>query len=267
MSTAELNAGTPDLAEPPPAGPALGGRRPRRVALVLLACLILAGSGALRLVQARRVERAMDSGKVAPFPLKTLPTRFGPWVELADAPRMDPEVTKATGCTDSVFRTYENRQTGTRLVVIVLYGPAASVRIHAPELCYPVSGYTQVGPTRSRAFDIVRPGGGEVPARFSSLHYVKGQGGTAARHQVYYAWRYNDRWTPEALNPKAFQRIPGMYKVHIDRVTAENELIGEGDPCESFLRELVPELERRMADAARARSGAGAGAGPSGSPG
>ena len=37
-----------------------------------------------------------------------------------------------------------------------------------------------------------------------------------------------------------------MYKVHVARHVSERERRDVGNPCEAFLRELLPEIERRI---------------------
>jgi hypothetical protein len=66
---------------------------------------------------------------------------------------------------------------------------------------------------------------------------------------VYYTWHYG-RWTPQRAITKQIDRIPGMYKVHLDRAVGERESLDqESNPCESLLALLIPEMDRRMAAA------------------
>ena len=44
---------------------------------------------------------------------------------------------------------------------------------------------------------------------------------------------------------KQFERVPGMYKVQLARRLTEQERRDVGNPCESLLEVLVPEIERR----------------------
>jgi hypothetical protein len=252
MSTTDLT--TPPVAAGPvaAAGPGRGVPWGR----VALACALLLGSAAVRLWQARRVGAEIVAGRMPPFPLKELPLELGPW-KGSDG-ELNPEIASAAGCTGNIARVYEDERTGLKLSVIVLYGPAASIYIHAPELCYPKAGFGQeMGPI-GRAIEVPTPAGAAGRAQFASLLFTKGEGGLAEREMVYYAWWYKGIWSPGQLNQKLYERIPGMFKVHIQRragpyerlrlEAADRPGLGE-EPCESFLKVLLPEIERRIAAA------------------
>jgi hypothetical protein len=128
--------------------------------------------------------------------------------------------------------------------MIVLFGPATEVFVHIPEVCYTGAGHMQSAGADKR---IVRSGGVEPP--FGSLVFVKGQGAAADIEEVYYSWRYPGHWTPELVTMKQFERIPGMYKVHLARRLTEHERRDVGNPCEWLLEILVPQIERRLTPA------------------
>ena len=181
----------PRIAEPeaPPAAATASDGPPRgRAAAVwprlALACALLGAAGGLRAWQERRVDARLASGLEAPFPLAELPLEVGDW--RGAAAELDPRIAQNAGSIDSTLRSYVNRRTGVRLEVIALYGPAAGLRIHAPERCYPQAGYEPVGDVLHHEVDA---GPGRPAAQFRSLVYAKGEGGRAERQEVYYAWR------------------------------------------------------------------------------
>jgi EpsI family protein len=211
-----------------------------RVGLVVA---LLAASAAARQWQAHRVDQAIRDGRVAPFPLKDIPETLGDWEGVTS--KIDPHIARATGSTDSVFRTYQHRRTGQRIDLILLFGPSTEMYIHTPENCYPASGFTQVAGPNLHNLPV---GKAQIP--FHSLIYAKGEGSTVEREEVYYTWHYSGRWTPDLVTAKGFERIPGMFKVHIQRrvmKAAELELLDVGNPSEAFLAALMPEIQSRMA--------------------
>jgi hypothetical protein len=209
-----------------------------------LACLLLAASGGIRWWQARRVEAVLAGGRNAPFPLDELPMALGDW--RGEATELDPKIARRTGATDLVTRRYVDRRTGAIVEAIVLYGPSTEVYGHIPEVCYLAGGYEKVAGPDTRT---VRVGGDAVP--FRALLYSKGEGGQADLHEVYYSWRYRTHWSPDVVNLyKRLERVPGMLKVHLARRVTEHERRDIGNPCESLLESLLPELERRLAAAA-----------------
>jgi hypothetical protein len=224
-----------------------------RWARVVLACLVLAASGGVRWWQARQVNAVLEEGRTAPFPLAELPMELGDWK--GEPTDLDPKIARRTGATDLITRRYVDQRTGATVEVIVLYGPSTEVYGHVPEVCYQAAGYEKVAGPESRP---IRAGEGEAP--FRTLVYSKGEGGQADLHEVYYSWRYPSHWSPEVVGVyKRFERIPGMLKVHLARRVTEHERRDIGNPCESLLHVLLPEIERRLPpSAAPARPSGGA---------
>jgi EpsI family protein len=207
---------------------------------VAIACGILLASGFIRSQQAVRIQSAIAAGLNDSFPLEELPMTLGPWQ--GEPTQIDEKIARGTGATQVVTRRYINQDTGVPVDVILLFGQAVGMYIHTPELCYPSAGFTLAGGPDART--IPTPSGA---APFRALVYSKGEGTAAQLQEVYYAWRYNGRWSPEVGKQKHFERISGMYKVHVARHVTENERRDVGNPCEAFLRVLLPEMERRMA--------------------
>jgi hypothetical protein len=123
--------------------------------------------------------------------------------------------------------------------------------IHAPDVCYPTQGYEHVsGPL---VHNIKGESEGEGPWQFFEVIYRKGEGGTADQQEVYYSWRYSGVWNPGMITQKGAERIPGMFKVQVARQVRDREINvrNVGNPCEAFLAQLMPEIERRIAQSQR----------------
>lgn len=244
MSAADLTTPTPSPSAPPPPRRSATGSRLSAVLTwfrVALVCSILLGSAAVRVWQAQRIDKELERGRVGPkIKLADLPYNFGPWK--GTSTEIDPLIARATGADEIITRHYVNQDTGATLDAILLYGRAADMYTHQPEICYPAAGYSQV----SRP-ELVKVNTGGTEVDFRSLVYGKGEGGTGELQEVYYTWRYNGRWTPQVGNQKQVERIPSIYKIHLARRITPGEKRNVGNPCESFLKELMPELERRLA--------------------
>ncbi len=207
---------------------------------VIVVAVLLLGSAAARALQTDRIENKIQTIRKRPkVDLASLPMDMGPWK--GSATDLDPVIARATGADQIVTRRFINQETGVTLEVILLYGPAVEMYIHAPELCYPQAGFALVDGPDPRT---IKTNTSEIP--FRSLVYAKGEGSQTDLQEVYYTWWYNGRWTPDVGLRKQFERIPGMYKVHLSRRVIPNEDRRIGNPCESFLQELLPEIERRM---------------------
>ena len=230
------------LEDTPPA--ALPGRGVRRWLAPVAAVAVLAVAGGIRFWQQGQLSGFMASGQVSPFPLKDLPKTIGHWRQISDT-GLDPAIARGAGSTDAVNRTYIDDQTGVRLSVLVLYGRAMHMQFHKPEACYPASGYTLASPPSQHPVEYQSHDGQPRHAEVRTLVFAKGEGPAAVRSQVTYAWGRQGHWSTELPNVKAFHRIPGMFKVHIDRMSFPGES-GEIDtPAEQFLKDLLPEIDAR----------------------
>ncbi len=210
-----------------------------------LVVALLAASAGARAWQSRRVDQILRDGRVSPFTLIDLPMKLGAWVG-EDIP-MDPIIARATGSVEHVQRKYQNTLTGQKVELIFLFGPSSEMFVHAPDVCYPANGYDSVTGAVSRVISVENSGNWP----FFEVIYHKGEGNTADQQQVYHSWRHSNtgEWSPSMITQKGSERIPGLFKVQIARAVKDREInVREiGNPCEAFLRELMPEIERRIA--------------------
>lgn len=239
-----------DLSTPPPS-PTAPARPPRAAhgsaagvawvwVRVALACALLLGSAAARRGQSERISKWMKEERRGPaIRLAEIPKDLGPWQGKDTA--LDPLIARATGADQIVTRRYVNQDTGATIDLIMEYGPAVEMYVHAPEVCYPAAGYAQVSGPDTRPIQV-----GKTSAPFRSLVYSKGEGAPGELQEVYYSWWYRGRWNPSVGVQKYFERIPSMYKIHLARHVTPNEKRDVGNPCESLLHELLPEIDRRM---------------------
>ena len=211
---------------------------------MLCACLILGASGGVRAWQDHRFATGLNQVQAAPFRLKELPQVLGDWRMVEGGEKnLDPEVARVAGCSDSLVRSYKEMTTGLGLTVLILFGPAQMVASHTPDVCYPSAGYQMVDQPSLREV----PYGAGSPAQFRSEIFVRQRDQRRWREEVYYSFRFGDRWLPDAKQFwKEFRHHPSMFKVQIQRPVLESESSGRSEPTEEFLALLLPEIERRL---------------------
>lgn len=251
MTTSLAERPLPTTAPPRPRGGKIWAR-------VALACALLAAAGGARAWQGRRIKAWMDQGASASFPLSEISKELGPWRAIAEA-SLPPEISRGIGSADSISRKYADERTGLPIDLMVLYGRAMTMHFHSPQICYPSNGHVAGTEPIRRTISYLKPDGTPAKADFLAQVFVKGDGPAAERHIVYHTWYYNNRWLPDEANPKQFQRTPGIYKVHVDRIAVPGESPESDDPkdpCESLLAETLTEMERRMAEPQPAAPGA-----------
>jgi hypothetical protein len=215
-----------------------------------LVCAVLLSSGAVRFWEDRRF-RSLQVQTVNPlFPLKSFDETVGRWQTRESAESaLDPQIARIAGSSDSLIRTYVDKQTGVSVVVLVLYGRAGSVTAHTPEVCYSSQGYEQL-----EVFDFDLPGLNQSTTRLRSLLFTKKGGREGAKQEVFYAFRNEGQWSPVVEGRwKALEASPPVFKIMVQRRLAERERRNVHNPCVLFLNEFLPVLERRIRDAEQAR--------------
>ena len=255
VSTNDPQATPPPPVENPPASRAQGGPLSSLWVWMMLACMLLGASGGVRAWQDHRFATVQNDVVVSPFALKDLPQTLGDWrAEVGSDASLDPEIARIAGSSDSVMRTYTNTATGQSLTVLVLFGPAHIVYAHQPAVCYPAVGYRPIAETLTRS---VANGSGP-PAQFSSQVYARPKDLQQGRQEVFFSFRHGNRWSPDPVW-KDFRHHPAMYKVQTQRLVTESESSTgrreQDNPTEQFLALLLPEIERRAAQAPRNSEG------------
>lgn len=179
-----------------------------------------------------------------PFPLETIPRTLDTW-KATDETQLDSLTARISGSTEHVIRSYSDELTGTNVSVLILYGPAEPVLPHSPQVCYPASGYRVLGNVADRAIEVA----GQRPATFRSALFGKSGGRTVIRHSVYHSYRLDGVWAPDVADRSLPRRWAGLFKVQAWRRVHDGERTGSDEPIESFLRQLLPTLERMIAAA------------------
>lgn len=246
MSSTLTNHPTPPKTpEPSPSAPAkAAGPTGRSWRLVVVVCLLLGISGAVRYWREFQFLQIKTQSETAPFPLKELPMILGSWRALEGVETtLDPEIARVAGSSDHVLRTYVNDETGERVTVLVLYGLASLVWGHTPEVCYPSVGFHPL--VAPRDAPVALEDGKMVP--FREALYGKSRAGSSSYHEVYYSFRNAGEWRTEMASQwKRFRTNPGMFKIQIERRVKRPELGDEA--CHDLLAGLVEAIEQRTSD-------------------
>lgn len=216
-------------------------------ALTIATCLLLATSGGIRFWRDHQFRVIARENENCPFAMDKFPKVLGTWYmdETAEARKLDPEIARIAGANSYFIRTYIDKKTHEKVLVLLLYGSAESVFGHNPEICYPASGYKPIGPpAQDHEFrdDSVSP----LPIRFRSAFFTKTVGAITRYEEVYYTFYHNHEWLTElASRWKSFRYHPGMLKLLLQRETTS--LSTENSPTEALLKEIVREVGLRSA--------------------
>ena len=212
---------------------------------MILACAIIAISGAIRVNQESQFADAAHAAETSPFPIRDLPRDLGDhWKMYGDEQYLEEETLQIAGCSDYLFRTYVDNRTGVTLTVLVAFGPAERIFPHSPIVCFPANGYQRRGGPWRR---IIRSDDTE-PAGFNALVYGKSGGGVDELREVYYSFRHDGQWSPDAEQTRQqFRHRPAMFKIQVERPIVPGEAGSKNSPIEDFIAALLPEIEQRLA--------------------
>jgi hypothetical protein len=216
-------------------------------ALMIATCLLLATSGGVRFWRDGQFETIARENEKCPFALNDeFPKILGTWhMDEGANPELNADIARIAGANAYLLKNYIDQKSGAVVLVLILYGKANSVFAHSPEVCYPANGYKLVippGVAEHHSSDSTSP----FPVRFRSAFFSKNVGATNRYEEVYYTFRHNEQWLPEVANQwKLFRYHPGMFKILLQRPTTD--LSTENSPTESLLREIVREVNVRIA--------------------
>jgi hypothetical protein len=76
---------------------------------------------------------------------------------------------------------------------------------------------------------------------------------TPARLRIYWAWKAGRGWQAPANPRLTFGAAPALYKLYLVYHAAPGIALPEHDPCEDFLHDLLPELEKALSPASEPR--------------
>jgi hypothetical protein len=202
----------------------------------LVAAFVLIVTGLLHGYWTDRWGSQTDTQEAADL-LKQVPLDLGDWQGKEIEVKPGQGVPGVTGC---VQRRYTHRHRGVTVVLALVNGRPGPVATHTPEVCYGASGYV-VGDRRPVRLDI--PG---KPAQFWTSDAIRTKVTEEERIRLYWAWNGGDGWVASRDARQEFprHRHPILHKLYVLRDLADGPADSRDEPCEAFLRVLLPELER-----------------------
>ncbi len=170
--------------------------------------------------------------------MEALPLEIGDW----SGSVLEVKQPQAGDVAGTIERRYQNLRTREEVSVYMVCGRPGPVSIHTPEVCYAASGFV-VG-TKSRA--AIREHGGD----FWSADAVKSKAGQETRLRIFWGWNAGKGWTAPDGDPRwtftTGRHAPVLYKLYVLRDLSASAQSGKEDPCQSFLRALLPEMDRNL---------------------
>jgi hypothetical protein len=176
--------------------------------------------------------------------LNDVPSSLGDWVGV-DQEVDERQLTRAEAA-GYLARHYVQRRTGAEVSVFIICGRPGPVSVHTPDICYGGIGFRVEGGEKRYQFE----GDAEAPpAQFVVANFVKSDPITPSRLRIYWGWKAGSGWRAPDHPRLTFGGAPALYKMYLVYRPLPGAELPEHDPCEDFMRDLLPELEKVLTPA------------------
>jgi Protein of unknown function (DUF3485) len=149
------------------------------------------------------------------------------------------------GIRGNLNRIYKNPKTGAVVSVLVVCGRPGPIVAHTPQTCLPEAGYAE----RSAPTKTFVPGAAPS-ASFWHTDFTKVRAAVPSTQRIYWSWRGGldptADWNASDEPRLAFLKDNTLFKLYVIRLVSKVDLIQDKDPCEDFIRQFLPELEKTL---------------------
>jgi hypothetical protein len=142
------------------------------------------------------------------------------------------------GVAGCIQRRYVNHKTGAAVTLFLVCGRPGPVSIHTPEVCYGANGYL-VGSKSRVEMD-------EAGDNLWKTDAVRASASEETRLRLYWAWNGGNGWSASEDARLQFVRYPVLHKLYVVRELNTLGESGANEPCQEFLRVLLPVLQKTL---------------------
>jgi hypothetical protein len=131
---------------------------------------------------------------------------------------------------------------GGQIHILLLCGRPGPISAHTPEICFSGAGYEIIGERQKhRAIASNDDPGGEFwTARFKSSNP------RTPPIRAFWAWSNGGEWRAAAYPRWGYARSGYLYKLYVIRSMRQLDEPIKTDPCQDFLKVLLPELRKAL---------------------
>lgn len=167
--------------------------------------------------------------------LAQIPLHIGAW-KSDGSERLPDSARNELACTGDTSRQYVNTASGATIGVTLVVGPAGTIAVHKPEICFPSQNYRLLG-NRKRV-NITDARGLSHALWVVDFERQDLEGGMV---RVYYAWTTNGVWQAPDEPRYKYLGSPYLYKLQVAAPVALSTPGATQDPIPAFLRDFLPE--------------------------
>ena len=207
----------------------------------LLAILIMAGSGVIHGIIVDRWAPATNLSELVTR-IENIPMEIGSW---QGVPQTIPDTHLEIGQIDGYLsRTYTNQGTGAAVSLLIVGGKPGPISVHTPDICFLGAGYELKNTPMQTS--ITPEDDPSLAVEAFSADFKKST--DAQPHDLRVLWTWCDGQAFHApTNPRfTFADRLFLYKVYITQVTGRGDHVTERDDSDSFLKTIIPILQREF---------------------
>ncbi len=215
------------------------------IGLILVVALTTGGG----LVYGRLTNRwgATQIQSEAGAKLERIPTNFATW-KGGESTHLPDYAQAQLECTGEVIRQYVDAETGSTIGVTLLVGPAGTLAVHSPEICFPSQNYRLLGKRQRVEVQDVKGVDHSFWAVDFQLQNVEGE-----MVRVYYAWSTGGAWSAPDDPRFAFAGSAFLYKIQLVAPVVSTALDQTQDATQLFLRAFLPEASEELVSSSSSR--------------
>ncbi len=195
--------------------------------LALVACGLVHGFWTDRWVPPVETAQAAER-------LNAIPLEVGDWDGEVQEVKGGEAGEGVAGC---IKRRYVHRKSGTAVSLFLVCGRSGPVSIHTPEACYGASGFLINTKDRFEA---------DSGDNLWKTDAVRTSATEETRLRLYWGWNGGSGWTASKDARVQFVRYPVLYKLYVVRELDGLTDSNRNEPCEDFLRVLLPALRATL---------------------
>jgi hypothetical protein len=171
--------------------------------------------------------------------LDRLPMTIGNWKGVAL--ELDSAVVQKAGISGYVLRRYENLRGGAAVNVLIACGRPGPLAVHTPEACFRGAGYHMTSESATRQS---LAAGASGSAEFFKATFVRENVAVPENMRVLWCWHKGGAWVAPD-NPRwRFAGMTVLHKVYVAQPFVPRNEATDGEACQEFLRDLLPELDK-----------------------
>jgi hypothetical protein len=171
--------------------------------------------------------------------LAEVPATIGDWVGVDQ--EVDARQLARAEAAGYLARRYVQRLTNAEVSVFIICGRPGPVAVHTPDICYSGLGFQLTGTAAPYEVE----GDTEMPpAAFFRGNFEKADPTGPTRLRIYWAWKAGRGWKAAAHPRMSFGGLPALYKLYLVYRRMPGDELPEQDPCQDFMHDLLPELEK-----------------------